>query len=195
MYKKYNSNISRNFINKINNHTISPQTTRDHFFLRKKSPNIEDLKKSNINLINIKNNINNNNQDLVEKNYFSSRNINNNNNGPIKLLSMNEDTLKNVFSTSSINSNSSLNQNSISNNKANSMEFLTIINNKDNNNLNIYTSPDRKRLRNKRAQTFDLSFSKYFNSIKKRSNDFSYIQSDYKPIFKRRKMKIKKKKN
>ena len=193
MYKKYNSNISRNYLYKINN-TIAPKTTRDHFFLRKKSPNIEDLKKSNINLINIKNNINNNNQDLVEKNYFSSRNINNNNNGPIKLLSMNEDTLKNVFSTSSINSNSSLNQNSISNNKANSMEFLTIINNKDNNNLNIYTSPDRKRLRNKRAQTFDLSFSKYFNSIKKRSNDFSYIQSDYKPIFKRRKMKIKKKK-
>ncbi len=195
MYKKYNSNISRNFVNKINN-TIAPQTTRDHFFLRKKSPNIEDLKKNNINLINIKNNININNQDLIDKNYFSSRNINNNiNNGPVKLLSMNEETLKNVFSTSSINSNSSLNQNSNTTNKANSMEFLTKINNKDNNsNLNMYISPDRKRLKNKRAQTFELSFSKYVNSFKKRSNDFSTIQSDYKPIFKRRKMKIKKKK-
>ena len=196
MYKKYNSNISRNFVNKINN-TIAPQTTRDHFFLRKKSPNIEDLKKNNINLMNIKNNININNQDLIDKNYFSSRNINNNiNNGPVKLLSMNEETLKNVFSTSSINSNSSLNQNSNTTNKANSMEFLTKINNKDNNsNLNMYISPDRKRLKNKRAQTFELSFSKYVNSLKKRSNDFSTIQSDYKPIFKRRKMKIKKKKN
>ena len=196
MYKKYNSNISRNFINKINNHTISPQTTRDHFFLRKKSPNIENLKKSNINLINIKNNININNQDLVDKNYFSSRNINNNiNNGPVKLLSMNEDTLKNVFSTSSINSNSSLNQNSISTNKANSMEYLTIINNKDNNsNLNVYISPNRKRFKNKRAHTFELSFSRYTNPMKKRSHDFTNIQRDYIPIFKRRKAHIKKKK-
>ena len=187
MFKKYNPNLSRN--NLYQNNTISANLTTDHFFLRKKSPNIQDIKKSGNHLIKLNTYIPKENPDF-ENNYFSSRNINS---GPVKVMSMNEDTFKTVFSTSSLMSNSSLNQNSISMSNKGSIDFFNKIKTQRDNNINVYTSPDRKL--KTRTKTLDLSPSKYSKyNLKKRSNDFSNLktQIDYLPIFKRRKIKKKK---